>query len=183
MLSNKKQIILENDGKTGIYRWTSLDTNKSYIGSSKDLGKRLRNYLSTTFISHSSRKAMIINKALLKYGYSKFKLEILEYCTVKDLIEREQYYMDKFLPEYNVLKIAYSSLHYKHSKESLEKVRKNLANLNLSKSVKVKVTNIVTNTSEEYDSIRKAAQSLNTSKNNLRRCILESKLLKGIYKL
>ena len=66
MLSNKKQIILENDGKTGIYRWTSLDTNKSYIGSSKDLGKRFRNYLRTTFISHSSRKAMIINKALLK---------------------------------------------------------------------------------------------------------------------
>lgn len=109
MLSNKKQIILENDGKTGIYRWTSLDTNKSYIGSSKDLGKRFRYYLRTTFISHSSRKAMIINKALLKYGYSKFKLEILEYCTIKDLIEREQYYMDKCLPEYNVLKIAYSS--------------------------------------------------------------------------
>ena len=126
---------------------------------------------------------MIINKALLKNGYSKFKLEIVEYCTIKDLIEREQYYIDKFLPEYNVLKIAYSSLHYKHSRESLEKIHKNLANLNQSKSVKVKVTNIVTNTSEEYDSIRKAAQSLNTSKDNLKRCILESKLLKGIYKL
>ena len=183
VLSNKNQIISENNGKIGIYRWTNLDTNKSYIGSSKNLGKRLRNYLSITFISHSSRKAMIINKALLKNGYSKFKLEILEYCTIQDLIKREQYYMDKFLPEYNVLKIAYSSLHYKHSKESLEKIYKNLAKLNLSKSLKVKVTNIVTNTSEEYDSIRKAAQSLNASRNNLKQCVLESKLLKGLYKI
>jgi hypothetical protein len=30
---------------------------------------------------------MVINKALLKYGYSKFKLEILEYCEPKDLVE------------------------------------------------------------------------------------------------
>lgn len=37
---------------------------------------------------------MVINKALLKYGYSKFKLDILEYCDPKELAIREQYYMD-----------------------------------------------------------------------------------------
>jgi hypothetical protein len=30
-------------------------------------------------------------KALLKYGYSRFKLEILEYCDPSNVIEREQY--------------------------------------------------------------------------------------------
>ena len=62
---------------------------------------------------------MIINKALLKHGYSKFKLEILEYCNPKDLVEREQHYRDILKPEYNMLNTAYSSLGYKHTKESL----------------------------------------------------------------
>ena len=46
---------------------------------------------------------MRIDRALLKYGYSKFKLEILEYCKISNLIEREQYYLDNLKPEYNIL--------------------------------------------------------------------------------
>ena len=37
VLSNKKQIISENEGKTGISRWTHVESDKSYIGSSKNL--------------------------------------------------------------------------------------------------------------------------------------------------
>jgi len=46
----------------------------------------------------------MIYKALLKYGYSKFSLEILEYCDPKDLTKREQYYLDLLKPNYNILK-------------------------------------------------------------------------------
>jgi hypothetical protein len=50
---------------------------------------------------------MTIYKALLKYGYGGgFRLEVLEYCDLKVLLEREQFYMDKFNPEYNILKFA-----------------------------------------------------------------------------
>jgi len=42
---------------------------------------------------------MVINKALLKYGYSEFKLEIIKYCNPKELAIREQYYMNHFYPE------------------------------------------------------------------------------------
>lgn len=42
---------------------------------------------------------MLINKSLLKNDYSSFKLEILEYCDVNLLIEREQYFIDLFQPE------------------------------------------------------------------------------------
>ena len=65
---------------------------------------------------------MVINKALLKYGYSQFNLDILEYCEAKDLIKKEQYYINNLKPEYNVLKTAYSSLGYKHTKESKLKI-------------------------------------------------------------
>lgn len=40
--------------------------------------------------------------------------------------KREQHYIDTLYPEYNVLKTAYSSLGYKHTPESLEKVRSNI---------------------------------------------------------
>jgi len=36
----------------------------------------------------------MIYKALLKYGYSSFKLDIIEYCKPDIIIEREQYYLD-----------------------------------------------------------------------------------------
>jgi|SRR5882757_3198321 group I intron endonuclease len=66
---------------------------------------------------------MIIYKALLAHGYSNFTLEILEYCEPEQNIEREQYYLDLFKPEYNILKIAGSSLGHKRSKETREKIR------------------------------------------------------------
>jgi len=126
---------------------------------------------------------MVINKALLKYGYSKFKLEILEYCEAKDVAKREQYYMDYFNPEYNVLKSAYSSLGYKHTKEDLVKIRKNLVKLNISKSLEVKVTNLETNVSQVFISLTDAAKSLNTNKTTLKKYILSSKPFKSIYKI
>ena len=61
------------------------------------------------------KKNMIIHKAILKYGNSKFKLDILEYCAPEDCIKREQYYLDLLKPKYNILKIAGSSLGHKHT--------------------------------------------------------------------
>ena len=61
---------------------------------------------------------MPIYKALLKYGYAEFRLEILEYCSTEKLIQREQFYFDNFNPEYNILKVAGSPSGYRHSEAS-----------------------------------------------------------------
>ena len=45
---------------------------------------------------------MAINCALLKHGYSKFSLTILEYCSPSKCLEREGYYQKKINPEYNL---------------------------------------------------------------------------------
>ena len=45
----------------------------------------------------------MIHRALLKYGYSYFKLDIMEYCELPILIKREQYYLDIIKPYYNIL--------------------------------------------------------------------------------
>lgn len=73
---------------------------------------------------------MAIYKSLLKHGYAKFRVEILEYCsTDKDnLLSREQFYLDNYNPEYNILKIAGSPLGYRHSEAA--KARISLANKN-----------------------------------------------------
>lgn len=64
-----------------------------------------------------------IHAALLKYGHDNFNLEILEYCKADELIKREQYYLDSLTPEYNVLKNAYSLLGYKHTPETIAKLK------------------------------------------------------------
>jgi hypothetical protein len=46
---------------------------------------------------------MLINKALLKFSYSGFKLDILEFCNKGEVIAREQYYLGLLKPEYNIL--------------------------------------------------------------------------------
>ena len=65
---------------------------------------------------------MLICRALLKYGYSNFSLEILEYCKPDNVIEREQYYLDLLKPEYNILKTAGSCLGLNHSQETKRKL-------------------------------------------------------------
>ena len=94
----KLEIMKDNKGKSGIYRWTNPLNGKTYIGSAKDLNKRFRNYYSFSYLSRHN--SSLIYKALLKYGYSQFKLDILEYCDTKDIVKREQYYIDYFNPEY-----------------------------------------------------------------------------------
>lgn len=58
---------------------------------------------------------MPINLAISKYGLQEFKLEILEYSDKFVTIEREQFYLDKFKPEYNILKKAGSVFGFRHT--------------------------------------------------------------------
>lgn len=71
----------------------NLTNEKSYIGSSANLERRMRKYFSINFLEKELKKGKsIINSALVKYGYSNFALEILEYCeqnvTVSILLAR-----------------------------------------------------------------------------------------------
>jgi len=79
-LLNKCKILQENKNKIGVYRWINNITCESYVGSSSNIGKRLGKYYSIGYLNnklslHNSR----IYEALLKYGYSNFNLEILEF--------------------------------------------------------------------------------------------------------
>jgi group I intron endonuclease len=99
---NKFIIYKENRNKSGIYRWINKINGKSYVGSSIDLAGRLSIYYSLSSLKREGKGSIIIRRALLKYGYYNFSLEILEYCEIDVLIAREQYYIDLLKPEYNI---------------------------------------------------------------------------------
>jgi len=66
---------------------------------------------------------MLIYKALLAHGFDNFTLEIVEYCELSNLTEREQHYIDLLKPEYNILKIAGSISGHKLSEKTKAKLR------------------------------------------------------------
>ena len=111
----KAQILNENKGKSGVYRWTNKESGKSYVGSAVDLSKRLCLYYNNY---HLTKVNMVINKALKKHKHSNFTLDILEYCERSDAISREQHFIDLLKPVYNILSTAGSLLGFKHSEKT-----------------------------------------------------------------
>ena len=101
---HKGLITKQNKGKSGVYRWVHKDSGKTYVGSSYMLSDRFRRYFNHSYLASSKRGASLICKALLKYGYAGFRLEILEYCPSSIVLTREQFYIDKLNPKYNILK-------------------------------------------------------------------------------
>lgn len=115
--TQKESVIEDNKGKAGIYCWTNKINGKKYVGSSVDIYRIFMQYYNIRYLTRASEFSLIC-KALLKYGYSNFQLEILEYCDPSEVILREQYYIDLLNPEYIILKLAGSSFGYKHNIES-----------------------------------------------------------------
>lgn len=120
----KSQILKLNRGNAGIYQWTHKESGKIYIGSAVDLGKRLAQYFSKSYLV---KNKSYINNAINLHGLSSFSLTILEYIDItnfskneikKIILEREQYYFDTLNPNLNILKTAGSSLGRIHSAET-----------------------------------------------------------------
>lgn len=106
---------------------------------------------------------MPICRALLKHGYSSFSLEILEYCKVKDLLKREDYYFKLWKPEYYISKVAGSPfLDLQHSEETKAKI-----SASQPKSIKVEVLDLETNITTIYNTVSAAAKAIGAHKSSI----------------
>lgn len=122
---NKLMILKDNKGKAGIYRWVNKVNGNTYVGSSVNLSLRLKKYYDFSYIASELLKSKSrIYSAILSYGHSNFRLEILEYCTKENAISREQYYIDLLKPEYNINPTAGSRFGSTHLAETLLKMSK-----------------------------------------------------------
>lgn len=107
----RKLINKEIRNRPGIYCFVNSTNGNTYVGSAKNLRIRFKQHFLGT------RSNLVLQRAINKYGVSQFYFVVLEYCEIKDLIQREQYYIDQLYPIYNILRVAGSSLGYKHTDE------------------------------------------------------------------
>lgn len=109
---------------SGIYKITNTIDDRIYIGSAVNFRYRWKKHLKDLFEGnhHSPKLQNFYNK----YGVETLKFEILDYCEPirKLLLAMEQKYLDDLKPEFNVCKIAGSSLGVKRTDEFKEKLRK-----------------------------------------------------------
>jgi group I intron endonuclease len=117
---NKSLIFKENKDKAFVYRWINKLNGKEYLGSTSSAKRRLNTYYDLKTLGEVN---MPIYNAILKHGHENFIFEIIEYCLSEDTIKREQYYLDNFDFEYNVLVKARSLAGYKHTAETLAKFK------------------------------------------------------------
>lgn len=107
--------------KTGVYQLVNLINNKTYVGSSINLSRRIKEYLNPLYITRNLKKgnSAILN-AILKYGYKNFGIRILEIIEIKSnlsqsekkmtILAKEQYFINLIKPEYNINLTAGSNL-------------------------------------------------------------------------
>lgn len=108
--------------KSGIYIIRNIVNNNIYIGSATSLQGRKATHFS--LLRNKKHYNLHLQRAYNKYGFDSFNFEILEYCLPESLIMKEQYYIDKFNPYYNIAKIAGNTLGVKCSDETKLKISK-----------------------------------------------------------
>jgi group I intron endonuclease len=74
--------------KSGIYKITNPE-GKTYIGCSKDIDNRIKQYKNINCPNQS-----LLLESLIYYGWKNHQVEIIEYTA--DLIEREKYWINHF---------------------------------------------------------------------------------------
>ena len=79
----------------GIYKITSIETNKCYIGKSTNVKKRLQDHFKSS-VGITSIADQAIHHAILEQGIWNWTIEIITYCDKDKLNELEKYYIEFF---------------------------------------------------------------------------------------
>lgn len=106
----------------GIYCISNTVNGKRYVGSAVNFKGRWQNHLS--YLRRGEHSNRYLQRAFDKYGECTFAFSVLEQTDdVSQLIPREQWYLDMLLPEYNICRIAASSLGVRRTEETCAKLR------------------------------------------------------------
>jgi len=91
----------------GIYMLKNKNTKKFYIGKSLNLKSRLSSYLIISRLENN--KSSRIHRALLKYGFDRFSVSILDFAYDKaNLNSLENFYIKVFKPQYNIARSLFN---------------------------------------------------------------------------
>jgi len=90
---------------SGIYVILNTKNGKIYIGQASDLKRRW--YHHKYDLNHNCHRNSYFQRAWNKYGAKSFHFKILEYCPIELLDDREQHFLDIYIPKgicYNIAK-------------------------------------------------------------------------------
>lgn len=120
LFKDREIILKEYKNKSGIYLIYNNVNGKQYVGSGMDLVKRLATYYFPSRLADNR----YISNSILKYGHGNFSVIILYVlgntgsCTKRDILSKEQQYINLYKPILNLNPTAGSSMGFKHSEES-----------------------------------------------------------------
>ena len=121
--SEKRNIYKKLRGKSGVYLFINNRTNDLYVGSSLVLSRRMCSHF---YYANSNKNTnLVIYRSMKKYKLENFSLAILGFCDkdLKTCLNLEQKWIDYYKPKYNRLKIASSSSNFRHSIETINKLK------------------------------------------------------------
>ena len=129
--------------KSGIYKIVNLMTEQVYVGSSKDMGKRLSGHYKALLANKHPSK--YLQHSWNKYGERMFVAEVIEFCQIENLIVKEQYWIDTLqvcdrTKGFNLTPTAYSQLGRKQSLEEIEKRKRKFIGRTYSKEAKLNMS-------------------------------------------
>lgn len=106
--TGKRSVFLNE--KNIIYMLLNVKTNMFYIGSAANYANRMSHHI--YMLRHNKHKNKYLQNAWNKYSEISFKYYIIEKCnSSKELLDREQYYLDLYKPfdkniGYNLCRLA-----------------------------------------------------------------------------
>lgn len=80
----------------GIYKVENLINGKKYIGQSVNIPKRWIKHRSDAFNKNCNHYDKILYKAIRKYGLENFSFEVIEYCSIEELNDKEYYWVNHY---------------------------------------------------------------------------------------
>jgi group I intron endonuclease len=105
----------------GIYAIVNLVNQHMYVGSAVNLLRRMNEHFKD--LEASKHNNPHLQSAYDLYGPSAFQFDILEHVqNVEDLLAREQHYIDTLNPEYNIARMAGSTLGITYTDEAKAKL-------------------------------------------------------------
>ena len=125
--------------KSGIYQILNTINGKFYIGSAKNISARV--YEHERQLNNNKHSNCHLQYAWNKYGIENFKFQVVEYCEVEKLIEREQFWIDNTnccKIGYNLSPTAGSQLNFKHSEKTKKLISEKARNISEKTRAKMK---------------------------------------------
>jgi group I intron endonuclease len=104
---------------SGIYEIIHIESGKRYIGSAKSFAARFKDH--RALLRSNRHHSRILQNAWNKHGENGFGFNKLIECTQENLVFYEQRFIDAWVPEYNVCKVAGSSRGTKQTPETIAK--------------------------------------------------------------